>query len=316
MNFQYNPLSFAMEVIKALAKKPCYRKNLTEQLEIFLEQHQQPADDVSQKLTRTIRKLRDCGFEIESAPHRPYVLKKSNFPVILSADQRQALYLAIHLLEQMGFSQQASQLQDICPLTEGDRPSSFNADFNPPVNYSDPKTIATIESLQKRIETACRFTIRYRNSFGEETLWDLDRSELRLHDGSLYLFAYVPDILTPRFTKRPNIDQNTIFRIDRILAVNTSSDCLWLLSSFPRLKISYRMKGPLKNYKPRRSHEKILNNNEEKGFVDIESSEDCLFWFKQRILKYGSNVKILAPTWLQQDVYNEYIKAIAWSDEE
>lgn len=310
MKFQYNSLTFAIEVLKALAKEPCYRKNLTEQLELFLEQHQQPADDVAQKLTRTIRKLRDCGFEIESAPHRPYVLKKSNFPVILSADQRQALYLATHLLEQMGFSQQASQLQDICPLTEGDRPRHLRADFNPPVDYSDIKTKEIITNLQKRLETACRFTIRYRNSLGKEALWDLDRSELRLHNGSLYLFAYVPDILTQRIQKRPNIEQNVLFRIDRILSVNPSSNIHWLLSSFPTLKVQYRMIGSLSKYKPRRHNETVINRNVEQNYVEIETNEYCLFWFRQRILQYGSNVQILTPQWLHQEIVEEHLKAI------
>jgi predicted DNA-binding transcriptional regulator YafY len=310
MNLQYNSLTFAIEVLKALAKEPCYRKNLTEQLELFLEQHQQPADDVAQKLTRTIRKLRDCGFEIESAPHHPYVLKKSIFPVILSADQRQALYLATHLLEQMGFSQQAGQLQDICPLTEGDRPTHLQADFNPPVDYSDTKTKEIIINLQKRLETACRFTIRYHNSFGEEALWDLDRSELRLHNGSLYLFAYVPDILTQRIQKRPNIEQNVLFRIDRILSVNPSSNIHWLLSSFPTLKVQYRMTGSLSSYNPRRHNETVIQRNVEQHYVEIETNEDCLFWFRQRILQYGSNVRILTPQWLHQEIVEEHLRAI------
>jgi hypothetical protein len=77
-------------------------------------------------------------------------------------------------------------------LVVGDRPTHLQTDFNPPADYSDTKTKEIITNLQKRLETACRFTIRYRNSLGDEVLWDLDRSELRLHHGSLYLFAYVP----------------------------------------------------------------------------------------------------------------------------
>ena len=58
------------------------------------------------------------------------------------------------------------------------------------------------------------------------------------------------------------------------------------------------MSGPLANYQPRRERETIIARNSKDRYQDLETKEDCLFWFRQRILGYGANVRILQPLWL------------------
>ncbi|MHC5825831.1 MAG: WYL domain-containing protein, partial [Nostoc sp.] len=99
-----NQLGLALEILKLIAQKP--RKKA--ELSIALGDRGFESGDLSQKITRTISKLRDCGFEIKGAPNRPYELVESVFPVILSGEQRQALVMAAELLADMGFSAQAS----------------------------------------------------------------------------------------------------------------------------------------------------------------------------------------------------------------
>ncbi len=302
----YNSLSFALEILRLLADRAYSRQELAETLAQFLEAHGKPSNDALQKVTRTIRKLRDCGFEIESAPYHPYRLKDSNFPVILSAEQRQALYLATHVLEQMGFSAPAGQLKRIHQTRDSDRPSDFQADFSPPVDYSKAELPKTVATLQNRIEKACRFAIRYQSSGGESKMWDIDRAELRLHNGVLYLFAYVPQ-WQPRYSPAPSFEQNIIFRTDRILDICAASAHRWVFSSFPTATITYRMGGPLKRYQPRRYHEKITDQTPD--YVEITTEEDCLFWFRQRILQYGANVRVISPDWLVDIIRQELIQA-------
>ncbi|WP_414526646.1 hypothetical protein [Nodularia chucula] len=81
---------FALEILKLLAEKP--RKKA--ELENLLCDRGFASGDLSQKITRVIGKLRDCGFNIKGVPNRPYELLESVFPVILSAEQRQALAMA------------------------------------------------------------------------------------------------------------------------------------------------------------------------------------------------------------------------------
>lgn len=94
----YNQVGFALEILRLLAEKPHSRDELGRQLTEFLAKHGKSAGDIDQKIVRTIKKLRECGFEIDSAPNRPYKLSASSFPVILSAEQRQSLALAAYLL--------------------------------------------------------------------------------------------------------------------------------------------------------------------------------------------------------------------------
>jgi hypothetical protein len=95
-----------------------------------------------------IAKLRACGFEIRSAPNRPYELVESSFPVILSTEQRQALALAAYFLSDMGFSAQASQIIRIGKLTEADLPTDVKVNFSPPVDYSEDKLEETFASCK------------------------------------------------------------------------------------------------------------------------------------------------------------------------
>lgn len=307
----YNQLAFALEILRLLAQKPYRREDLATLLSDFLEQHEKSAEDILQKLTRTIRRLRDCGFEIRSAPNRPYELVESSFPVILTQDQRQALALAVYFLSDMGFSAQASQINRIGKLTEADLPTNVKVNFSPPVDYSEDRLEETVRTLQERFRQRCRYTIRYRSSRGNEQNWDCDRSELRLHNGVLYLFAFIPDFSSRLIEKRPNVEQNFAFRVDRILTVRAASTTPWSLFNFPTLKVRYRMSGPLGTYQPRRATEQELLRDIDANFVEIVTKEDYLFWFRQRILQYGSNVQILEPEWLAQQIAQELQRASA-----
>ncbi len=230
----YNQIAFTLEILRLLAEKPRKREELAELLHTFLDDHGKSSDDTAQKLTRTIRKLRDCGIEIKSAPHHPYQLVESNFPVILSTEQREALARAAYILSDMGFSAQASQIKRIGNLKEVDMPPDVKVDFNPPVDYSEDKVDIIVRQLQERFQQQYRYTIHYQSSPGKLSIWDVDRSELRLHNGVLYLFGFIPDWKSFRFPNWPNIDQNRIFRIDRILNIGYHLRCGGFLLVFRR----------------------------------------------------------------------------------
>jgi predicted DNA-binding transcriptional regulator YafY len=301
----YNQIAFALEILRLLAEKPLKREELGQLLIQFLEKNGKASEDVLQKLTRTIRKLRDCGFQIKSAPHHPYELIQSNFPLILSQKQRQALYLAAYFLADMGFSEPASQTSRLGNFSEQDRPPGVRVNFSPPVDYSEEKVNTIVQQLQQRIEQQCYFIIRYQNSQKEERNWDLGFSELRLHHGVLYLFAFVKDLPSSHRLKFPNVEHNLLFRVDRIKFVMASSNDRWFWREFPTLTIRYRLMGSLANYQPRRDHETIIEYNHEKKYVEIETKEDCLFWFRQRILQYGANAQVLEPKWLAEEIAQE-----------
>ncbi len=306
----YNQIAFALEILRLLAEKPRRREELADLLSNSLEEHGKFTDnaDIKQKLTRAIRKLRDIGIEIKSGTHSPYELVESNFPLLISTEQREALALAAYFLADMGFSAQASQIQRMGNLTQSDIPASVKVDFSPPVDYSDRNLENIVEQLQERFLQQRRYTIRYQSKPGEERIWDIDRSELRLHDGTLYLFAFIPDISSKRFDYWRNIDQNYIFRIDRIISVGAASDTHWQSGDFPTIKIRYRTSGPLANYQPRRKDEKVVYKDPEKKFRDIEATIDYWFWFRQRILKYGANAQIISPQILADEMDKEYKK--------
>jgi predicted DNA-binding transcriptional regulator YafY len=69
------------------------------------------------------------------------------------------------------------------------------------------------------------------------------------------------------------------------------------------------MSGSLATYQPRRNCEQILQRNSVEKYVDIETQEDCLFWFRQRALQYGSSITILDPPWFAQEICDELKKA-------
>lgn len=305
----YNQIAFALEILKLLADKPRKRNDLADLLSIFLDQRGKYSGDILQKLTRTICKLRECGIEIKSASHHPYELVESSFPVILSSEQRQALALAAYFLADMGFSTQAGQIIRIGNITETDQPPNIKVDFSPPVDYSEDKLDVIVRQLQARFQQQRRYNIQYRNPQGEQRFWDIDRSELRLHDGVLYLFAFDPSWRSKRFDDFPNVDQNRLFRVDRIISVGPATDVHWVSFDFPTLEIHYRLSGALASYQPRRNDEYELKRDVEAKFVDIAIKEDCLFWFRQRILQYGANARILEPLWLAEQIRDEYQKA-------
>lgn len=296
-----NQIALALETIKLLCEKPRWRKDLEERLSEFLEEQSLSVGNIRQKLDRLLRKLRDCGFEIDSAPNRPYELVESSFPVMLSTQQRQALGMAADFLAEMGFSVPAGQIIRI-----GHNPSEqpVKVNFNPPVDYGESPIREVVRQLQERFEKKCRFTIRYCSSRGQAKIWDIDRSELRFHDGVLYLFAFLPDWSSHRL-----IEQNVPLRVDRIQSVNAASNIPWSLFNFPTLKIRYRLSGPLGSYKHRRANELEIERDTDGKFVEIEAREDCLFWFRQRILKYGANAQIIEPQWLAEMIKNELQKA-------
>lgn len=305
----YNQIAFALEILKLLAEKPRQREELGNIVSDFMGQHGKSSDDILQKVSRMIRKLKDCGFEIKSAPHHPYELVDSSFPVILSTEQRQALAMAAYFLDGMGFSAQASQIIRIGKLTQADLPSDVKVDFSPPVDYCENQLEVVIRQLQERFRQQCRYTIRYQDAQGVERTYDLDRSELRLHDGTLYLFALVPDAPYRHFETRPNPDQNYTFRVDRITRVNPAANIPWGFFHFPTFKIRYRLSGSLANYQPRRDHESIVYRDIHEKFVDIVIEEDCPFWFRQRILRYGASARIIEPEWLARELEDVLKKA-------
>ena len=304
----YNQLAFALEVLRLLSQKPLTRSELCDSLSTFLERHDKPSGDISQKVVRTVSKLRDCGFDIQCSPHHPYKLIESNFPVLLSVEQREALAMAANFLTDMGFSTQAAQILRIANINYNDEPTPVNVNFSPPVDYSEAKMEAVVRELQERFQEKCCFLIRYRSSHGNEENRDIHRSELRLHNGVLYLFAFLP-YWRCQYENPPSFEQNVAFRVDRILKVFPPSSTPWTAFNFPTQKIRYRMSGPLKNYQPRRTNEQVLYRDPEGNFVEILAEEDCLFWFRQRILQYGSSVQILEPEWLAKDIRDEHEKA-------
>jgi predicted DNA-binding transcriptional regulator YafY len=310
-NKDYNQIAFALEILKPLAEKPRKREELADLLSPFVEAHGKSSDDmdIKQKLTRTIRKLRDCGIEIKSAPHHPYELVESNFPVILSTPQRQALALAAYFFAGMGFSAQASQILRIGNLKESDIPEFVKVNFSPPVDYSEDKLNVIVRHLQKRFQQQRRYSIIYQSKKGGQRIWDIDRSQLRFHNGVLYLFAFIPDWKSWRFQTFPNIDQNHLFRVDRIESVGPATDVHWVSCDFPTLKVYSKMSGQLANYQPRRKDEVVIYRDPEGQFVDIETTVDYWFWFRQRMLQYGANVQVLAPDFLAKEIKKEHQKA-------
>ncbi|AUT00481.1 WYL domain-containing protein [Nostoc sp. CENA543] len=300
-----NQLGFALEILKLLAQKPHKKAELI----IALGDRGFAAGDLSQKIARTITKLRDCGFDIKSAPNRPYELIESKFPVILSTEQQQALAMAAELLSDMGFTAQAGHIWRIGNFNKTNIPN-LAADFHPPANYSEENLDAVLQELQQRLQQKRRFVIWYCNSKGEERHWDVDKSELRLHDGSLYLFALVPDWFSRHIPTRPNVEQNSAFRIDRIIRVGAASQTPWIYSKFPTIDITYRLTGALATYKPRRPHEKIISSPENTEYVDIVAQEDFVFWFIQRMLRYGASATVLNPPWIAQQIQDAHQKAL------
>ncbi|HYW22069.1 MAG TPA: WYL domain-containing protein [Nodularia sp. (in: cyanobacteria)] len=296
---------FALEILKLLAEKPRKKADL----ENLLSDRGFESGDWSQKITRVISKLRDCGFDIKAAPNRPYELVESVFPVILAPEQRQALAMAANLLADLGFSAPASQIYRIGNFNQQPQSHSLTVDFHPPADYSEDRLDEIVRLLQQRLKQKRRFVIWYRNSKGEDTTWDLDKSELRLHNGSMYLFALAPDFRSYHIPTRPNVEQNCTLRVDRITRVGAASLIPWTYSKFPTLDITYRLTGALATYKPRRPHETIISPEETTNYVDILTQEDCIFWFHQRMLQYGASAKVLDPPWVAEGIINVLKKA-------
>lgn len=302
-----NQIAFALEILNQLANQPLKKVDLA----VALSDRGFQAEDLSQKITRTIAKLRNCGFAIRSAPNRPYELVESSFPVILSPQQQSSLSLAAYILSDMGFSTQASDLLRIAKLNEPVNLAQVKVSFSPPVDYSKVILEKIIEQLQDRFKQKCRYNIRYRSSSNKESNWDCDLSELRFHNGVLYLFAFIPDFSPRHSQQRPSIEQNLTFRVDRIISVRPASDTRWSVFNFPAEKVGYRMSGPLGYYSPRRANEVERYRAPGNKFVDIETTEDCWFWFRQRILQYGRNVRILEPQWMADLILQEHTAAVA-----
>ncbi len=299
-----NQLGFTLEILKLLAERPLKNRDL----QILLMNRGFEAGDLSQKITRAIGKLRDCGFQIESAPNRPYELVTSVFPVILSEEQRQALAMASELLASLGFSAEAGHIHRIGNFQKL-KSLGLKTDFHPPTDYSEDKINEIVRQLQQRFQQKRRFVVWYRSRKGKETFWDLDKSELRLHNGVLYLFALVPDFRSFHLETRPNAEQNITLRVDRITRVGGVSQTPWTYSKFPTLDIIYRLTGDLASYRPRRPHETVISSPESTEYVDILTQEDCIFWFRQRMLQYGASAKVLSPDWVAKGVKDALKKA-------
>ncbi len=290
----YNQIAFALEILKLLSEKPYRRQELVEKLSEFLYLRGKQSDDIDipQKLTRMIAKLRESGFEIQSAPNCPYVLATSNFPIIISPERREALVIATYILDSMGFCGQAGQIAQLIGNSSPAPPSQLYFNFNPPVDYSEERIETLVATLQERIHQRRRYTIRYHSRHGNEKSWDLDRSELRFHNGVLYLFAHTPDSTIHNHV----VEKNNLFHINRIIKIGAASDTPWGILHFPTITLRYRMSGALANYQPRRDRERIVAQDPS-TWIEIETQEDYLFWFRQRLLQYGENVKLIEPDW-------------------
>jgi predicted DNA-binding transcriptional regulator YafY len=161
---------------------------------------------------------------------------------------------------------------------------------------------ALMAAIQERLKQQRRFTLHYQSAQGNEKEWELDRAELRLHQGILYLFAYVPQAPFKYSAQAFNIEQNRLFRLDRILNLGAVSPIRWTFSSFPELTIRYRLTGALAHYQPRRRRETVIERNLGENYVELASPEDCLFWFRQRMLQYGSLAQVISPAWVVEKV--------------
>ena len=216
-----------------------------------------------------------------------------------------AIARASGLLQQMGFPGEAAELDPLLYPEDRDRAAAFEADFSPPADYSGDRLRARLQELRDRLAQQCRFTIRYRNSRGDEATYDLDRAELRLHDGTLYLFALVPDLppeMLPKTRKAETFDRNVLFRIERIHDVGPASDLPWTFSDFGRLRVRYQLKGPLATYEPRRPRERVVERDLERKVAIVESEEDFVFWFVQRLMRYREHAIALEPEWLVEEI--------------
>ncbi|MEB3827393.1 helix-turn-helix transcriptional regulator [Phormidium sp. CCY1219] len=307
MSVRYSPIGLALYMLKLLAQQQRKRAELVDLVAEYLEGSDRNISDVQQKCDRTLRELRDCGFEIHCAPHRPYTLLESNFPLILSAAQREALQQGGQFLADMGFSAQAQLLVRLSEQSESQGAAKIRGDFFPPADYGSPHLRRILAELQDRCDGQRRFTIRYIDSQKRDRTWDLDRCEVRSHDGALYLFAFVPDSSTSSYPEP--VYKNRLFRIDRIQSVGPASAQTWMRSAFPTLTIRYRMTGPLATYEPRRSHERVITRNLPEGYVEIETVEDYPFWFRQRIFRYGSHARVLSPPHVVEEISNELQRA-------
>jgi predicted DNA-binding transcriptional regulator YafY len=295
---------FMLELLKLLAEKPLKKSELI----IAMSDGSFADGDLSQKITRAISKLRECGFEIQSAPNRPYKLVTSVFPTILTPEQRQALAMASELLASLGFSAEAGHIYRIGNY-EKPKSRKLTTDFHPPTDYGEDKINEIVHDLQERMQQKRRFVVWYRSRTGKDTFWDVDKCELRLHNGVVYLFALVPNFRSYHIQTTPNAEQNITLRVDRITKVGAASQTLWTYSKFPSLDITYRLTGDLATYKPRRPHETVISSPEITEYVDILTQEECIFWFRQRVLQYGANAQVLKPDWVVKMVRDALHKA-------
>lgn len=302
---KYSRINFALEIIRLLAEKPRTTKELVDLMNVFLGKYRKENEDISQKIYRVIKELKNCGFKINGAPNTPYELLESNFPVILSSQQKQALFTAAYILSDMGLSTEAGQIARIGNLQDREQIPNLKVNFSPPVDYAETKIQKIVKQLQERIDKKCRYSIRYLSSKGNEHNWDIDRSELRLHNGVLYLFAYLPNWNY----HNDLVENNQPLRVDRILRVFPSSESQWVFTKFHTLQITYCLSKGMSNYQPRRDREQVLERDLKQKWVNIKTEEDCLFWFRQRIMQYGSNAEILEPQWFVEEIAAEFEKA-------
>ena len=154
----WNQIGFALEILRLLTQKSQKKSELM----LLLGERGFADGDLGQKITRTITKLRSCGFEIKSAPNQPYKLVTSDFPVIITEEQRQALAMACVLLASLGFSAEPGHIYRIANW-ENRISHKLTTDFHPPTNYSEDKIQEVVQDLQNRIGKKRRFVVWYRS---------------------------------------------------------------------------------------------------------------------------------------------------------
>ncbi|MEB3174179.1 MAG: WYL domain-containing protein [Cyanobacteriota bacterium] len=46
----------------------------------------------------------------------------------------------------------------------------------------------------------------------------------------------------------------------------------------------------------------MIQRNLGENYVELASQDDCLFWFRQRILQYGAQAQVISPDWVVERV--------------
>ncbi len=122
-------MEFDLRLLQLLCQRP-YRR---QELAAILQPEFPHSKDIYQQISRSIKRWRDRGCEIKSSNQTPYILRKTNLPLLLSEEQKQAIALGSKLLENLGFVAEGAHLGEI--LLHSSEPVAipcFSSNFDPP----------------------------------------------------------------------------------------------------------------------------------------------------------------------------------------